>query len=88
MTFLKFESNLALELQTKILKLLEQVWEALPQLALAITYYINNYYYVWFSETFLPIPTIRYFIPMKKENSTCEIASAALGTLFLCCVRV
>ena len=32
--------------------------------------------------------TIRYFIPMKKENSTCEIASAALGTLFLCCVRV
>ena len=32
--------------------------------------------------------SIRYFIPMKKENSTCEIASAALGTLFLCCVRV
>ena len=28
------------------------------------------------------------FIPMKKENSTCEIAFAALGTLFLCCVRV
>ena len=32
--------------------------------------------------------SIRYFIPMKKENSTCEIASAALGTLFLCCVCV
>ena len=31
---------------------------------------------------------IRYFIPMKKEKRTCEIASAALGTLFLCCVRV
>ena len=28
------------------------------------------------------------FIPMKIENSTCEIAFAALGTLFLCCVRV
>ena len=28
------------------------------------------------------------FIPMKIENSTCEIASAALGTLFLCCVHV
>ena len=28
------------------------------------------------------------FIPLKIENSTCEIASAALGTLFLCCVRV
>ena len=25
---------------------------------------------------------------MKIEKSTCEIASAALGTLFLCCVRV
>ena len=25
---------------------------------------------------------------MKKEKSTSEIASAALGTLFLCCVRV
>ena len=28
------------------------------------------------------------FIPMKIENSTCEIAFAALSTLFLCCVRV
>merc|ERR1719461_1535842 len=34
MTFLKFESNLSLGLQTKIMKLLEQLWEALPQLAL------------------------------------------------------
>ena len=34
------------------------------------------------------VVSIRYFIPMKIENSTCEIASAALGTLFLCCVRV
>ena len=25
---------------------------------------------------------------MKKENSTCEIAFAALGTLFFCCVCV
>ena len=28
------------------------------------------------------------FIPVKIENRTCEITSAALGTLFLCCVRV
>ena len=28
------------------------------------------------------------FIPVKIENSPCEIASAALGTLILCCVRV
>ena len=34
------------------------------------------------------VNAIRYFIPMKIENSTCEIAFAALGTLFLCCVRV
>ena len=46
MTFLKIESNLGLELQNKIMKLLEQIWEALPQLALAVTYYFNNYYYV------------------------------------------
>ena len=32
--------------------------------------------------------TIAPFLPMKIENSTCEIASVALGTLFLCCVRV
>ena len=32
--------------------------------------------------------TIGPFIPLKIETSTCEIASAALGTLFLCCVRV
>ena len=30
----------------------------------------------------------RYFIPVKIENSTCDIASATVGTLFLCCVRV
>ena len=49
LTFLKFESNLALELQTKILKLLEQIWEALPQLVLGLTFYVNNYYYIKFS---------------------------------------
>ena len=57
MTFLKFESNLPLGLQTKIMKLLEQIWEAVPQLALAITYYVNNKYYIWFTETSLPVPT-------------------------------
>ena len=36
----------------------------------------------------LHIASIAPFIPLKKENSTCEIAFAALGTLFLCCVRV
>ena len=54
MTFLKFESNLALELQTKILKLLEQIWEALPQLVLGLTFYVNNYYYIKFSEAGFP----------------------------------
>ena len=37
---------------------------------------------------FLPLEIIAPFIPVKIENRTCEIASAALGTLFLCCVRV
>ena len=27
-------------------------------------------------------------LPVKIENSTCDIASATVGTLFLCCVRV
>ena len=27
-------------------------------------------------------------LPVKIENSTCDIASASVGTLFLCCVRV
>ena len=34
------------------------------------------------------VRVIAPFIPVKIENSTCEIFSAALGTLFLCCVRV
>ena len=28
------------------------------------------------------------FIPVTIENSTCDISSATIGTLFLCCVRV
>ena len=30
----------------------------------------------------------RYFIPVTIENRTCDISSATIGTLFLCCVRV
>ena len=30
----------------------------------------------------------RYFIPVTIEKSTCDIFSATIGTLFLCCVRV
>ena len=37
--------------------------------------------------TFLPLST-RYFIPVTIENRTCDISSATIGTLFLCCVRV
>ena len=34
------------------------------------------------------IDITRYFIPVTKEKSTCDISSATIGTLFLCCVRV
>ena len=34
------------------------------------------------------VSAIAPIIPMKIGNSTCQIASATLGTLFLCCVRV
>ena len=55
------------------------------------TTHILGYFFMplWYVSLLVTaLDTIRYFIPMKKENSTCEIASAALGTLFLCCVRV
>ena len=32
--------------------------------------------------------TTRFFIPVTIEKSTCDIFSATIGTLFLCCVRV
>ena len=50
--------------------------------------FIEAYLYQYMEAFQYHILNIRYFIPMKKENSTCEIASAALGTLFLCCVCV
>ena len=77
MTFLKFESNLPLGLQTNIMKLLELLWEALPQLALAITYYYNNAYYIWFLETSIfGIPTP---IPTTIISMTLSIGSVLMG---------
>ena len=32
--------------------------------------------------------SIAPLIPVTIENSTCDISSATIGTLFLCCVRV
>ena len=39
------------QVQNHIMKLFEQLGEAIPQLGLNITYYINNRYYVWFTES-------------------------------------
>ena len=39
------------ETQHRIKKLFEQLGEALPQVGLNITFYCNNTYYIWFTET-------------------------------------
>ena len=39
------------ETQNQIMKLFEQLGEALPQIGLNITFYRNNTYYIWFTET-------------------------------------
>ena len=39
------------ETQNRIMKLFEQLGEALPQIGLNITFYCNNTYYIWFTET-------------------------------------
>ena len=39
------------QVQNRIMKLFEQLGEAIPQFGLNITYYINNRYYVWFTES-------------------------------------
>ena len=75
MTFLKFESNLPLGLQTKIMKLLELLWEALPQLALAITYYVNNKFYVLLSETQL------FGVPTTIISMALSAGSVLMGLL-------
>ena len=38
--------------------------------------------------TSLHIGIIAPLIPVAKDNSTCDISFATIGTLFLCCVRV
>ena len=76
MTLLKFESNLALGLQIKVMKMLEQIWEALPQLALAITYYVNNKYYIWFSE-----PQV-FGVPTTIISMLLSSGSAMMGLFF------
>ena len=55
--FLKIDSDIVLDIQNRIMKLFEQFGEAIPQLLLTVTYYINNVYYIWWTETILPIPT-------------------------------
>ena len=77
MKFLKIESSLGLELQNKIMKLLEQLWEALPQLALATTYYYNNTYYIWFSETSLPFPTTIISMTLSSGSVLVGLISGA-----------
>ena len=58
MTFLKFDSAMGLEMQSKTMKLFEQLGEAVPQFAVAVTYYVNNKYYIWWTETtFFSLPT-------------------------------
>ena len=39
------------ETQNRLMKLFEQLGEALPQVGLNITFYHNNTYYIWFTET-------------------------------------
>ena len=39
------------ETQNRIMKLFEQLGEALPQIGLNTTFYYNNAYYIWFTET-------------------------------------
>ena len=81
MTFLKIESDLALGLQNKIMKLLEQIWEALPQLALAITYYVHNKYYIWFSETrVLGVPTTIFSMILSSGSVVMGLFSGAAAT--------
>ena len=49
-TFLKIDSDIVLDIQNRIMKLFEQFGEAIPQLLLTVTYYINNVYYIWWTD--------------------------------------
>ena len=55
-TFLKIDNDIVLNIQNRVMKLFEQFGEAIPQLLLTVTYYLNNVYYIWWTETILPIP--------------------------------
>ena len=58
------------------MKLFEQLGEAIPQLGLNITYYINNRYYVWFTESpnFLGI-----YLPTTLVSMVFSLGSILMG---------
>ena len=51
-------------IQNRLSKMFEQFTEAVPQLCLAYSYYINNVYYVWYTDFLGPLTLPNTIISM------------------------
>ena len=62
MNYLQLSPELGI--QNRLSKMFEQFTEAVPQLCLAYAYYINNVYYIWYTDFLGPLPLPTTIISM------------------------